>query len=499
MALQLIELKTCSNLDELEKQLGNLPRDLDETYDRIISKIDERDHDDVKRFLQWLAFSARSLKLAELAEVVVVDFNSENGPQVKPRRRYKDHRDVLEKCSSLVIESEGAFTSRTPSISLLTYMIGIVKLAHFSVKEYLASEKILKGAAGPLHISEKLSHSLISQTCLVYLLHFSTDDSLDWTTTTSYPLALYAAEHWILHAQSADINNSSTIQKLILNLFRSDGASFNNWIRLWDVDRFWKKSDIGRSSIDIPAPIYYASSTGLQVTVQQLLESGADANVQGGRYGNALQAASYRGHEAIVKLLLEKGADVNAQGGEYGNALQAASYGGHEAIVKLLLEKGADVNAQGGPCGNALQAASLGGHEAIVKLLLEKGADVNAQGGVFGNALQAASSGGHEAIVKLLLEKGADVNAQGGYYGNALQAASYEGHEAIVKLLLEKGADVNAQGGVFGNALQAASYGGHEEAIVKLLLEKGRRCQCTGRISTATHCRWRPTEVTRQL
>ena len=73
-----------------------------------------------------------------------------------------------------------------------------------------------------------------------------------------------------------------------------------------------------------------------------LLEKGAEVNAQGGKYGNALQAASYLDHEAIVKLLLEKGAKVNAQGGEYGNALQAASYLGHEAIVKLLLEKGAE-------------------------------------------------------------------------------------------------------------------------------------------------------------
>ena len=63
----------------------------------------------------------------------------------------------------------------------------------------------------------------------------------------------------------------------------------------------------------------------------------------------------------LLKLLLEKGADVNAQGGEYGNALQAASYKGHSEIVKLLLEKGADVNAQGGEYGNALQAASYKG------------------------------------------------------------------------------------------------------------------------------------------
>ncbi|KAK4194116.1 hypothetical protein QBC40DRAFT_270361 [Triangularia verruculosa] len=64
----------------------------------------------------------------------------------------------------------------------------------------------------------------------------------------------------------------------------------------------------------------------------------------GGHFGNALQAASYRGNSEIVQQLLEYGADVNAQGGEYGNALQATSTGGHAEIVRQLLERGADVN-----------------------------------------------------------------------------------------------------------------------------------------------------------
>ena len=113
------------------------------------------------------------------------------------------------------------------------------------------------------------------------------------------------------------------------------------------------------------------------------------------------------GHEALVGLLLDKGAEVNAQGGRYGNALQAASRGGHKQVVKMLLDKDADVNAQGGEYGNALQAASLRGHEQVVKMLLNKDADVNAQGGYYGNALQAASEGGHEQVVKMLLNAGA--------------------------------------------------------------------------------------------
>jgi ankyrin repeat protein len=63
---------------------------------------------------------------------------------------------------------------------------------------------------------------------------------------------------------------------------------------------------------------------------------------------------SYKGHEQIVRLLVEKGADANAQGGYYGNALQAASSEGHEQVVRLLVEKGADVNAQDGEYGCCL-------------------------------------------------------------------------------------------------------------------------------------------------
>jgi ankyrin repeat protein len=43
--------------------------------------------------------------------------------------------------------------------------------------------------------------------------------------------------------------------------------------------------------------------------------------VTGGFYGNALQAALYKGRAEVVGLLLDKGANVDVQGRYYGDAL----------------------------------------------------------------------------------------------------------------------------------------------------------------------------------
>ena len=258
--------------------------------------------------------------------------------------------------------------------------------------------------------TQELSHSVISQICLAYLLQFNTSKPPDRDLVASSPLANYAAKYWISHTHSSGKNRSQSPVgfTLMKKFFTDESAAFLNWVRLCDVDNFGVTM-LQKPMNEIAKPLYYTSLTGLSEASHTLLEMGADLNAQGGNHGNALQATVYGGHEAIAKLLIEKGADVNAQGGKYGNALYAASERGHETIAKLLIEKGADVNAQGGYYGNALYVASQRGHGAIAKLLMEKGADVNAWGGHYGNALHVASEKGHEAIAKLLIEKGADV------------------------------------------------------------------------------------------
>ena len=107
VALQLAELENCASTNEITTQLADLPKDLNEVYDRILKKMDKKYVADTRTFLQWLAFSKRPMKIAEIAETITIDFAAKDLPVFNPQNRYFNPRDVLVRCSSLVIESEG--------------------------------------------------------------------------------------------------------------------------------------------------------------------------------------------------------------------------------------------------------------------------------------------------------------------------------------------------------------------------------------------------------
>ena len=115
VALQLAELEKCSSQYEIEKQLAELPEGLDETYSRILKRIDKKHRADTKMFLQWLAFCRRPMTIKEIAETTTVDFASENSPVFNRDKRYSDPRDVLVRCSSFVSESEGKYSQLNPA------------------------------------------------------------------------------------------------------------------------------------------------------------------------------------------------------------------------------------------------------------------------------------------------------------------------------------------------------------------------------------------------
>lgn len=450
---QMRDLQRCPRSDDhLERLLNSLPQSLEETYERILCNVDPSSIEDAKRILTFLCFAPRPLTVKELIDGIAVEVES---LRLNIGRRLQNASDIHEICSSLI--DIDLNVDDATGMSGEDTLKQNIRLAHFSVEEYLKSERILHGGAAKISFNKGSAHAEIALICLIYLLEpglseaTSIEDILE-----NYPLAPFAAKYWYHHYERAE-QQISKLDDLILELFQSD-HSFVTSIKLHDPDDSRPQNGFLLSSNHIASPIYYASLLGLSQVLRQLIDIQgqqvltADSiplaskpkisgiNAQDGEYGDALQAASYMGHEDIVRLLLEKGAQVNAEGGKYGCALQAASYMGHKTVLEVLLEEGANVNAKGGKYGNALQAACYDGHEAIIRLLIDNHANVNAEGGYFGTALQAASAEGHINVVQLLCENQANVNVRGGYFGTALEAARGEGHEQVAKFLTTKGA-----------------------------------------------------------
>ncbi|KAF7980709.1 hypothetical protein HWV62_37173 [Athelia sp. TMB] len=462
VALQYDDLMRCRSKQALKKQLESLPHGLNETYEKILARTSPLDVSDLKLFLQLLACASRPLKLTEIAEAVVVTSSpggSDDMPFCDLARRYEHPNDVLRICYGLVTEVDGT-----------------VKLAHFSVKEFLSSVEIKLSAAKYFYTNESLSHSASARICLVYLLQFDKPESFTKENINALPLSSYAARYFDFHVRSTGAVDTDPNQHLLQRLFEPvPNYALASWAQLRDTHIIRGSWIMAAPVVDLEngsAPLYFASIVGLTQVVPHLINQGADPNVPSGPEGTTLHGAAFWGRLEVFKLLLQLGADISINVGKHGTVLQAASSGGSAEIAKMLLEQGADPNISGGVCGSALQAASYRRSAEIVTLLLAKGADPNIGGGEHGSALQAASYRGSAEIVTLLLAKGADPNIGGGKYGSALQAASDAKSAEINALLLENGADPNIGGGEYGSALQAASFHGSAE-IVRLLLENG--------------------------
>ncbi|TLD05262.1 uncharacterized protein PgNI_09641 [Pyricularia grisea] len=373
---QLQTLSECASVFDIRSALRDLPRDLKETYTRMVENIPEPFEKAAIRLLTFLVHCERPLKLSEGKDVIAT---TETEPEGFDWDRRPFDEAVLRHCPGMI------------TIILVQTYEGIIyelHLAHFSIKEFLL---------GRTNFEIPTACICIVKTCLLYLTFipkYYDDIRLD------FPLAQLAARLWTTHAYQAQASDeaSKEITPDVVKLFQSYGT-FQLWGQLYQPE-YPKYPSLRPPS---GSGLYYVCFMGLKEVAIHFLHNGADVNAQGARYGNALQAASCQGHADIVILLLENGADVNARGGRYGNALQAAICEYYTDIVTLLLENGADVNLQGCYYKSALQAAIYEGHTHIVRLLLKNGADVNAKGdGEFQSAYEIARNLYNKDIVQLL-------------------------------------------------------------------------------------------------
>jgi hypothetical protein len=155
---QLDALGKCVNRKMLQEALAGLPPNLDQTYNRILAAIDEDYSQYALRILQWLTFSTRPLLIDEVAEVVAID--AKRDPAFDRGEVLEDPLEVLNICSSLVTMTVDD-----------NYRVGessrqIVALAHYSVKEYLVSDRIWTGKAARYGMRDDICHDALATSCL---------------------------------------------------------------------------------------------------------------------------------------------------------------------------------------------------------------------------------------------------------------------------------------------------------------------------------------------
>ena len=383
----------------VRRVLAELPETLDETYDRILREIPKANREHAHRLLECLTVTLRPLRVQELAEVLAVDFSVAGGvSKLNEDWRWEDQEQaVLSACSSLitVVETQG---SRT------------VQFSHFSVKEFLTSNRLAASQVDVSryhHIRLESAHTIMAHVCIGVLLHF--EYHIDEMSIKRFPLAQYAAIHLADHLEFENV--ISHITDGIDQLLDADKPYFAAWMS-YRSDTWRWEMHVGRLKT---APLYHIASLGFLSLVQYLVvKRPQDIVTSGGGYGTPLHAALRGKHLKVFQVLLSHSVDVDVRDSDGQTPLHLAASDGYLKAAQMLIGHRADINARDDAGSTPLHQTLMGTYTILndnklgtMRLLLEHGADVDARNNNGSSSLLLVAKKGDLEAARLLLQHGA--------------------------------------------------------------------------------------------
>lgn len=472
--MQLIPLHNARSENAVDQALATLPTGLDGTYCRALQCLSQQDQKQVIRALRWIAFCLRPITVSELSEAVIIDVPDESeqhtlleGPSraFDTRNRFDEAEEVLHLLPGLVVV-EG--TPTAPSDKR-------IRFSHFSVKEYLMSDRIKEGLASAFAISEHESQIQIAKSCLLYHLYISgvelkTQDGPTLTKTKkSFPLWEYAVWYGLAHIEAMPQEHwTQSLQDLIISVLTPRRDPFLNLLRMDDPKplRSWH-----RAADKVTTPLYYTAHCDyLQITLFLLDKKVSGINDLGGYYGTALNEACTLGNESCVRSLLDAGADPFIGNEICCCALAAATLSTYDnreggGCAKLLLGL-PDVlkrcqKSNYLPLINAVQAHRLDICEALIKLKANCNERESGTESPFSLSVMRRDLEKNQGIIDLFLSNGADVNSRHKVYGNLLQGVTAIRSAKMIKELLVRGAKVDPPGRDWEDLLASISHLSH--------------------------------------
>ena len=395
----------------------------------MLREIKKPNRDHALRVLQCLVAAIRPLRVEELAEVLAIDFDDADGiPKLKPNWRWEDKEQaLLSSCSSLIVVIDTG-DSR------------VVQFSHFSIKEYLTSARLATSSqdVSHYHIALEPAHTILAQACVSVLLQLPDHDEQDGVEKNA-PLALYAAEYWVRHAQFEDV--ASRIKGMEY-LFDADKPYFAAWRELYDIDIDSRDSVFSEFAHRVSAgtPLYYAALCGFPNIVEQLIvKHRKHARAIGGWYKTPAVAALAGRHFELAQVLRRNGSSVNLRGYNKNSPLHSAVYHMDLEMVQVLVNCGLSVNARNNDGFTPLHYA-LCEHRTeftnleVVRWLLNHGADPNVRDTISETSLHPALRFGMLEMARLLVGHGASVKVKDWDGRTPLDYVSGEQRDEIKRL-----------------------------------------------------------------
>jgi ankyrin repeat protein/DNA replication protein DnaC len=423
VALQIESLCAEKTDEAIRQALADLPKDLSETFSRILRKSEGLGKPYQRRILELVTVAHRPLTTEELREALSV---VPGDTTFNPARLLNELYSTLTCCGSLITVDEEELT---------------VRLVHHSVKQFLLSGS---EDSNGLEFTANIAHRKMTEIIVTYLNYGIFDTKLSAMVVPQ--IATASAPSRII---SSTLDSSCNTRSLALKLLHSrKQPNFDIGKVLAGASKHFKPRSVDEFHFYSYAKSYclYHAWYNLEqepvvcnllvkLSTREVVDTSAVDE-----YGRALLSrAAERGHESIVKLLLDSGKVDTDSKDEFGQTpLSWAAARGHEAVVKLLLDSTkVDTDSKDGFGQTPLSWAALQGHEAVVELLLDSGkVDADLKDESSQTPLSRAARNGHEAVVKLLLDSGVNTkDLKDKSSQTPLSWAARNGHEAVVKLL----------------------------------------------------------------
>jgi len=373
----------------------------------------------------------------------------------------------------------------------------VIKLAHFSVKEYLVSDAQkdhLDETSFSYHFSSNLAHSTICNTSISYLLG-TNDTKASEQLVIDKPLLPYSADYWLQHvaAISENITCFPQLTAQISRLFSPNySESYRNWHKIYErsytdqggaygTTNNWDESEHGERddpnanyAYRCPPRMYYAAMLGFDHLVRELLKNDNEISAEWETLEFSCTEAAIHGNSKIVEMLLAD-ARCHLQKRHLERILTAVNTN-QEDIVRVLLNAGALSTAKDSkehlPISEWALETAVGSWEnglEITKALFEH-LGTHAHSLITERVIQAAARNGLSGVevLQLLLDRRPEhVNITEGI----LQAAAgnrLHGAEIMTLLLKQKGSDVCLSQELVKEAAKNTKSG---KEVISLLLQ----------------------------